>query len=80
MAVLIPVILISTIALIFAKFFFAQNFYEKIISFYFILTNVIILIMVSSIVDFESILDIAIILFLVQLMAVSFLIFNHKKI
>jgi multisubunit Na+/H+ antiporter MnhF subunit len=80
MITIIPFVLIAAISIVFIRFFFAQNTYEKIAGFYFIFTNIIILIMVSSIADFESILDIIIILFLVKLMAVLFLIFNRKKI
>lgn len=62
------------------KFFTAQNSYEKILSFYFIFTNIIILIMINSVANFEAILDIIVILFLLNLVAVLFLLFNKKKI
>jgi len=71
---LISIIIIS------ARYFAAQNSYEKILGFYFTFTNVIILILVNSIANFEAILDIIIVLFLLKLVAVLFLLFNRKKI
>ena len=61
------------------KFFTAQNAYEKIISFYFIFTNFIILILINAVTNFDAMLDIIIVLFLLQLVAVLFLLFNRKK-
>ncbi len=72
--------IIISIIIIAIRFFVAQNSYEKILSFYFIFTNIIILILINSIANFDAILDIIIILFLLKLVAVLFLLFNRKKI
>ena len=58
----------------------SQNSYEKILSFYFIFTNFIFLIITQSITSFDSILDIIIMLFLLKIIATLFLLFNRKKI
>lgn len=76
---MISFFIIITIALIFVRLFLAQNSYEKIISFYFIFSNIALLILSTAIADFESILDIIIILFLVQIAATLFLISNRNK-
>jgi multisubunit Na+/H+ antiporter MnhF subunit len=80
MAELISLFVTLSIILIAIKFFKARNSYEKILSFYFIFTNIIILILINSVTSFEEILDIIIILFLLKLVAVLFLLFNKKKI
>ena len=80
MSELLSFFLVIIIALIAIRFFIAQNSYEKILSFYFIFTNLILLILISSVTNFDSILDIIILLFLLKLMAVLFLLFNRKKI
>jgi multisubunit Na+/H+ antiporter MnhF subunit len=80
MSELISFFLILSILIIAVRFFIAQNSYEKILSFYFIFTNIIILILINSIANFDAILDIIIILFLLKLVAVLFLLFNRKKI
>jgi multisubunit Na+/H+ antiporter MnhF subunit len=77
---MISLLLILSLFIITVRFFIAQNSYEKILSFYFIFTNVIILILINSIANFDAILDIIIILFLLKLVAVLFLLFNRKKI
>jgi multisubunit Na+/H+ antiporter MnhF subunit len=77
---IISFFLILTIALIAVRFFIAHNSYEKILSFYFAFTNIIILILINSVSNFDAILDIIIILFLLQLVTVLFLLFNRKKI
>jgi multisubunit Na+/H+ antiporter MnhF subunit len=77
---MISFLLIICLSIITARFFTAHNSYEKILSFYFIFTNIIILILINSISNFEAILDIIIILFLLKLVAVLFLLFNRKKI
>lgn len=71
---------ILSILVITAKLLFAKNVYEKILSFYFIFTNIIILILVDSTIGFESILDIIILLLLLKIVAVLFLLLNRKKI
>jgi hypothetical protein len=71
---------IISLLIITVRFFIAQNPYEKILSFYFIFTNIILLILINSIANFDAILDIIILLFLLKLVAVLFLLFNRKKI
>ncbi|MES2961883.1 MAG: hypothetical protein V4694_05810 [Pseudomonadota bacterium] len=80
MSDIVSFFLIISLIIITVRFFIAQNSYEKILSFYFIFTNIIILILVNSIANFDAILDIVIILFLLKLVAVLFLLFNRKKI
>lgn len=72
--------LVISITLIATRFFIAQNSYEKILSFYFIFTNLILLILFNAVANFDSVLDVIILLFLLKLMAVLFLLFNRKKI
>ena len=79
MTTAISLLIILTLLLTTIKFFVARNIYEKIISFYFIFTNFIILILINAVADFEAILDIVIILFLLQFIAVLFLLFDRKK-
>lgn len=57
----------------------AKNNYEKIIAFYLLFTQIIILFLVNSAANFDAILDIVITLFLLKLVAVSFLISNRRK-
>ena len=80
MSDIVSFFLIISLIIITIRFFIARNSYEKILSFYFIFTNIIILILVNSIANFDAILDIVIILFLLKLVAVLFLLFNRKKI
>ncbi len=80
MAELISIFVTISIAIIALRFVAAKNSYEKIISFYFIFTNIIILIFVNAISGFDEIIDIIIVLFLLKLIAVLFLLFNKKKI
>ena len=80
MSEIVSFIIILSLAIITIRFFISQNSYEKILSFYFIFTNIIILIVINSIANFDAILDIVIILFLLKLVAVLFLLFNRKKI
>lgn len=80
MSDIVSFFLIISLIIITIRFFIARNSYEKILSFYFIFTNIIILILINSIANFDAILDIIIILFLLKLVAVLFLLFNRKKI
>jgi len=80
MSEIVSFFIIISLVIIAVRFFVAQNSYEKILSFYFIFTNIIILILINSITNFDAILDIIIILFLLKLVAVLFLLFNRKKI
>lgn len=72
--------LILTLILAAIKFFVATNSYEKIISFYFVFGNFIILILINAVTNFNTIVDIAIILSLLQFITILFLLFNRKKI
>ncbi|MBP7709832.1 MAG: hypothetical protein KA100_02030 [Rickettsiales bacterium] len=80
MSEIISFFIIVSLAIITTRFFISRNSYEKILSFYFIFTNLIILILVNSVSNFDAILDIIILLFLLKLVAVLFLLFNRKKI
>ena len=80
MTEIISTAIIISLAIIAIRYFISQNPYEKILSFYFVFTNIIILILVNSISNFDAILDIIILLFLLKLVAVLFLLFNRKKI
>ena len=62
------------------RFFHGNNSYEKIISFYLLFTQFILLFLNISSPEFKEIFDIIIVLFLLKLVAVLFLIFNKKKI
>lgn len=69
-----------SIILIAIKFVITANIYEKIINFYFIFTNLIILFIINSISKFEYVIDLALLLFLAELIAVLFLLLNRKKL
>ncbi|HLD76582.1 MAG TPA: hypothetical protein VI861_00455, partial [Rickettsiales bacterium] len=58
--------IIFSLILIAIKFFVATNSYEKIIAFYFIFGNFIILILINAVTGFNAVIDIAIILILLQ--------------
>lgn len=58
----------------------AQNSYEKILCFYLIFCHFIFLIITQSIANYNKILDIVIMLFLLKIITVIFLLFNRKKI
>jgi multisubunit Na+/H+ antiporter MnhF subunit len=66
--------------LILTRFFQSNNSYEKIISFYLLFTQFILVFLNISSPEFKEIFDIIIILFLLKLVAVLFLLFNKKKI
>ncbi len=80
MSEIISFFIIISIAIVTVRFCISRNSYEKILSFYFIFTNIIILILINSVTNFDAILDIIILLFLLKLVAVLFLLFNRKKI
>lgn len=61
-----------------AKIIEAANLYEKIVSFYAAFTNIIILFLINSISKFEYIIDLALLLFLLQLIGILFLLLNRK--
>jgi len=79
MQIIISIFIILSLILIALKFFLAANSYEKILGFYFLFSNFILLILVNAITNFDAMLDIIIVLFLLQLVAVLFLLFNRKK-
>ncbi|NBX52355.1 MAG: hypothetical protein EBT63_01715 [Proteobacteria bacterium] len=62
------------------RFFHSNNSYEKIMCFYLMFTQFILLFLTISKAQFREIFDIIIILFLLKLVAVLFLLFNRKKI
>jgi len=66
--------------LVLIRFFQANNSYEKIISFYLLFTQFILVFLNISSPEFKEIFDIIIILFLLKLVAVLFLLFIKKKI
>jgi multisubunit Na+/H+ antiporter MnhF subunit len=80
MSEIISFFIFITLAILAIKLFSAKNVYEKILSFYFIFTNIIILILINSVASFDEVLEVIIVLFLLKLVAVLFLLFNRKKI
>lgn len=79
MAGFLSFFIILALAITTFKFFTAHNSFEKIISFYFIFTNFIILLLINAVTNFDAMLDIIIILFLLQFVTVLFLLINRKK-
>jgi multisubunit Na+/H+ antiporter MnhF subunit len=80
MSILISLTILLSLIPISFRFFIAQNSYEKILCFYLLASNLILLILVNAVPEFNAILDIILILFLLKLLAVLFLLFNRKKI
>jgi multisubunit Na+/H+ antiporter MnhF subunit len=80
MIIFINIIILLCIAIAAIKFASSNNSYQKIIGFYFIFTKLIILILFNSISKFEYIADIALLLFLLELAAILFLLFNKKPL
>jgi len=79
MSLIISSIIVFAISLIAFKLLLANNAYEKISGFYFAFTNFICLILIVAIADFQAMLDIIIVLFLLQFVAVLFLLHNLRK-
>jgi len=77
---MISFFVVISLLIICAKFVIVKNPYEKILSFYLIFTHIVILIIMNSVANFDSVLDVVIMLILLELVAVLFLIFNRKKI
>ena len=77
---IINIVIGFSMLLILIRFFQANNSYEKIISFYLLFTQFILVFLNISSPEFKEIFDIIIILFLLKLVAVLFLLFNKKKI
>ncbi len=78
MTIFINITILVGLALVIAKFITTNNSYQKIIGFYFIFTGLIILILVNSIAKFQLAIDIAFLLFLLELAAILFLLLNKK--
>lgn len=70
---------ILSMILVALRMFTAQNYYEKIVSFYLLFTYFILLVLGTSNIKFIQILDLILVLFLLKILAVLFLIFNRKK-
>ena len=79
MVLLLNLAISLIIILIGIKLVRAVDIYEKIISFYFIFTNAIVLLIINSISKFEYVIDLALLLFLAELIGVLFLLLNRKK-
>jgi len=79
MSVIISITIIFSLAIAAFKLLTANNIYEKVAGFYFIFTGFIILILINAVTNFDAMLDIIIILFLLQFVAILFLLFNRKK-
>lgn len=78
MILLINFIILLSLIFVVGKFIKSENQYQKIIGFYFIFTQLIILILFNSISKFEYIIDIVLLLLLLELAAILFLLFNKK--
>lgn len=74
----ITIAILTSLIFIVIKFAKTKDQYQKIIGFYFIFTQLIILILFNSISKFEYIVDVVLLLFLLDLAAVLFLLFNKK--
>ncbi len=79
-SLIINIVIGFSMLLVLIRFFQANNSYEKIISFYLLFTQFILVFLNISSPEFKEIFDIIIILFLLKLVAVLFLLFNKKKI
>ncbi|MSP34076.1 MAG: hypothetical protein EXR06_04160 [Rickettsiales bacterium] len=79
MSIIISLSIIFALAAIAFRIATSSNVYEKITGFYFVFTNFIILILLNAVTNFDAMLDIIIILFLLQFVAILFLLFNRKK-
>lgn len=78
MSIFINIAILTSLALITAKFIITKNSYQKIIGFYFVFTGLIILVLVNSIAPFQLTIDIAFLLLLLELAAILFLLLNNK--
>ncbi|MFT5703283.1 MAG: hypothetical protein ACJAZX_000455 [Rickettsiales bacterium] len=79
MLIFINLTIIFGLSFAIVKFISTSDFTQKIISFYFLFTGLVILILINSTASFELAIDIAFLLFLLELAALLFLISNHKK-
>ncbi len=79
-SLIINIVIGFSMLLVLIRFFQANNSYEKIISFYLLFTQFILVFLNISSPELKEIFDIIIILFLLKLVAVLFLLFNKKKI
>jgi len=78
--ILINLVITISMLVTIIKFFNSANSYERILSFYLIFTQFIILFIGISRLEFENIFDIVIILLLLKLVAILYLLINKKKI
>jgi len=78
MIIFINIIILISLALAISKFIISDDSFDKIISFYFVFTGLIILILINSITKFQLIIDIAFLLFLLELSAMLLLLLNKK--
>jgi len=78
--ILINSVIAMSMLLTIIKFFNSNNSYERILCFYLIFTQFIILFIGISRLEFENIFDIVIILLLLKLVAILYLLLNKKKI
>lgn len=79
MSIIISIAVIFALIAVTFRLLTANNVYEKIAGFYFIFTGFILLILINAVTNFDAMLDIIIILFLLQFVAILFLLFNRKK-
>lgn len=79
MSIIISLTIIFALACATFRLLISGNIYEKIAGFYFIFTNFIIIILLNAVTNFDAMLDIIIILFLLQFVVILFLLFNRKK-
>ena len=79
MSIIISIAVIFALIAVNFRLLTANNVYEKIAGFYFIFTGFILLILINAVTNFDAMLDIIIILFLLQFVAILFLLFNRKK-
>ena len=68
-----------TSTLVTIKFFLTKNFYEKVLSFYFIFIGILTLILLNSKADFNSAFDIIIILFTLKIATILFFLRQKKE-
>ncbi|MES2677573.1 MAG: hypothetical protein V4612_04595 [Pseudomonadota bacterium] len=78
MTIFINITILLGLTLVIAKFITTNNSYQKIVGFYFTFNGLIILILTNSINKFQSAIDIAFLLFLLELAAILFLLLNKK--
>jgi len=78
--ILINAVIVLSMMITIIKFFNGTNSYERILCFYLMFTQFILLFIGISRLEFENIFDIIIILLLLKLVAILYLLLNKKKI